>query len=69
MEINNERLFETEELGIIRDVLKKYGNEHIHDFSLVEENAIRLIWNKVKKLHLKQKREDQELFENFFRNY
>ena len=69
MEITHERIFETEELGIIRDVLKKYGNEHIHDFSLVEENAVRLIWNKVKKLHLKQKREDQELFENFFRNY
>ena len=69
MEITHERIFETEELGIIRDVLKKYGNEHIHDFSLIEENAIRLIWNKVKKLHLKQKREDQELFENFFKNY
>ena len=57
------RLFETEELGIIRDVLKKYGNEHIHNFSLVEENAIMLVWNKVKHIHLKQKREDHELFE------
>lgn len=69
MEITHERIFETEELGIIRDVLKKYGNEHIHDFSLVEENAIRLVWNKVKHIHIKQKREDQELFEKFFKNY
>lgn len=66
---NMNRQFCTEELGIIRDVLKQYTNEHVHDFSLVEENAIKLVWNKVKHIHIKQKREDQELFENFFRNY
>ena len=62
------RLFETEELGIIRDVLKKYTNENFHSLTNIETDALKLIWNKVKKFHLKQKREDQELFENFFRN-
>ena len=62
------RLFETEELGIIRDVLKKYTNENFYSLTNIETDALKLIWNKVKKLHLKQKREDQELFENFFRN-
>ena len=62
------RLFETEELGIIRDVLKKYTNENFYSLTNMETDALKLIWNKVKKLHLKQKREDQELFENFFRN-
>lgn len=64
-----ERQFSTEELGIIRDVLKKYGNENFHNLTDIENNAIKLIWNKVKQIHIKQKREDQELFENFFRNY
>lgn len=60
------RLFETEELGIIRDVLKKYTNENFYSLTNIETDALKLIWNKVKKLHIKQKREDQELFENFF---
>lgn len=64
-----DRQFSTEELGIIRDVLKKYGNENFHSLTNVENNAIKLIWNKVKHIHIKQKREDQELIENFFRNY
>ena len=59
------RLFETEELGIIRDVLKKYGNEHFHDLTNIESDAIKLVWNKVKHIHLKQKREDEEILKNW----
>lgn len=52
------RVFETEELAIIRQAVKSYTNEHIHDLSEIEINALKLIYNKLRNLYIIQKNED-----------
>lgn len=54
-----ERLFSTAEISVIRNALKHYGNEHIHDKSELELATIKIVWEKVKKIHQKQKDEDK----------
>lgn len=43
-----ERLFETSELGIIREALKRYTNQNFRTLSNIETDALKLVWQKVK---------------------
>lgn len=60
-----ERLFDTSELGIIRQVLKIYVNQNFKSLSNIETDAIKLVWKKVKAQHQKQKREDEKILEQW----
>lgn len=60
-----ERLFETSELGIIREVLKRYTNQNFRTLSNTETDALKIVWQKVKAQHQKQKREDEKFLEQW----
>jgi hypothetical protein len=59
------RALSTDDLKMIRICIKRYSNEHFKDLSDLEIAGLRNLYEKLRKLHIKQTNEDSE-FENIW---